>query len=627
MRRQKAMVLLLLLFIFTTNSIPAFSKPQTESVIAIVGAIIVDGTGAAPFPATVLIRGERIVAVGATVPIPAGARLIRAEGHTLIPGIFDLHTHLPYSSVRGATSDWAKNLKAYLYCGVTSVVDFGTYPETFEPMRRLIRTGVVPAPRLHLAARMSTPGGHGAEGGRGDLFTLEVQTPREARAAVQRVLPYKPDVIKVFTDGWRYGTASDMTSMNEETLAAIVEEAHRHGIEVLTHTVTLEKAKIAVRAGVDVLAHGIGNAEADAELIGLMKAKGTTYVSTLAVYEPRGRIELTPLLEIILSTDAKEAFKAAPVTPPAPPSTANRNSGVLPTQRRWKNLLHNVAALRAEGLRLATGTDAGIVGTHHGWATLREIKLLVQGGLTPLEAITAATGNSAKALHVDSERGFIKEGMLADLVLIEGAPHKTIDDIERVRRVFLSGRELDREKLAQEIAQPGLTPLSAIKAAQKLDDFERADNRSLIDTLWVNAYDAGHDHTKMIWGRTRRGATNHAFSVMSQMSEVERPFARVSLPLSRGAVVPVDASGFRGVQFEARGDGEYNLLIPTYSGVNFSAKFQADAAWKTVRIDFATLKAQSEKWTGADLLMLSFEIARKPEEIGWLELDNLQFYK
>src|ERR1043165_4560957 len=101
----------------------------------------------------------------------------------------------------------------------------------------------------------------------------------------------KPDVIKVFTDGWRYGTAPNLTSMNVETLSAIVEEAHAGGVKVVTHTVTLAGAKIAARAGVDVLVHGIGDADVDAELIEIMKAKGTSYVSTLAVYEFKAGLE------------------------------------------------------------------------------------------------------------------------------------------------------------------------------------------------------------------------------------------------------------------------------------------------------------------------------------------------
>ena len=98
-------------------------------------------------------------------------------------------------------------------------------------------------------------------------FSLEVQTPREGRAAVRRIVPDHPDVIKVFTDGWRYDTAPDMTSMDEATLTAIVDEAHKNNLKVLTHTVTLARAKIAARAGVDILAHGTGDAPVDAELI------------------------------------------------------------------------------------------------------------------------------------------------------------------------------------------------------------------------------------------------------------------------------------------------------------------------------------------------------------------------
>jgi len=141
--------------------------------------------------------------------------VVQGEGLTAVPGIIDLHTHLPYSAVNGISGDWPKVLAAYLLSGVTTVADFGTFGETFAPMRKMIQEGRFQAPRLLLASRITTPLGHGSEGGRSDLFSLEVQTPREARAAVRKVLPYKPDVIKVFTDGWRYGTAPDMTSMEE----------------------------------------------------------------------------------------------------------------------------------------------------------------------------------------------------------------------------------------------------------------------------------------------------------------------------------------------------------------------------------------------------------------------------
>jgi imidazolonepropionase-like amidohydrolase len=616
---------------------------SAASLTVITGATIIDGSGAKPAPSTVVIRGDRIETVAPAVEIPAGARVIKADGYTLLPGLFDLHTHLPYATASGIAGDWPKNLKAYLYCGVTTVVDFGTYPETFEPMRRLIRDKIIEAPRISLAARITTPGGHGAEGGRGDFFSLEVSTPREARAAVRQVLPYQPDVIKAFTDGWRYGTAPEMTSMNEETLTALVDEAHKHGLEVLTHTVTRERAKIAARSGVDVIAHGIGNAGVDDEVIKLMKEKGTTYAPTLAVYEPRGRAILTPLLETVLAPSVRAMIQPPlmplPNSEDIPSSITDANPDRSARARRWQILQGNTAALRRGGITFGVGTDAGVTGTHHGWATLRELQLLVAGGLTPLEAITAATGNAARAIKLYHERGSIVAGKLADLVMVEGEPHNNIRDIERIRRVFIGGQEIDREKLAREIASPEVTAIPAVKARELIDDFERPVNngslgRSRLDTLWVNSTDSGVDPSRMVYGRIVREAGKHALSVTGKMSEKDRPYIRINVPLSRGAIEPVDAREFRGLRFDARGDGDYRLLVPT-SGVRdsgyFQAAFKADSQWRTVSIDFSSLTRAwartTMKWTGDDLLMLSFEIARPAGSFVWLELDNLQFYK
>jgi imidazolonepropionase-like amidohydrolase len=591
-----------------------------SSAIAIVGVTVVDGTGAPPRPATVVLQGDKIASVGTSAP--AGARTIDGKGHTLLPGLFDLHTHLPYSAVGPLSGDWSKTLKAYLYCGVTSVVDFGTYPETFEPMRRLIRDGVIPGPRLHLAARITTPLGHGAEGGRGDFFSLEVQSAREARAAMKRLLPYHPDVIKVFTDGWRYGTEPDMTSMEEATLRAIVEEAHAQNLEVLTHTVTLEKAKIAARAGVDVIAHGIGDAPADSELLDLMRKNGTTYAPTLAVYEAKPAGIWAPLLQKLLEPAALATVAKRPAARPDPMR-----------QRRWRNLMANTAALRAADIRFGTGTDAGVTGTFHGWSTLRELELLVEGGLSPLEAITAATGNSARALHVDADRGTIAPGKLADLVLVEGTPYEKIADIQKIRRVFVGGKEINREQLAAGIAAPGATPLPARKAVALIDDFESSDGRTRLGTLRVNATDPGTDNTRMLYDAIARPGGGKALSIHARMAEKPRPFARVTLPLSPGAVEPVDASAFQGVRFEARGDGVYRLLVATVNVRDyayFGVDFNAGPEWKAVSIPFSALSrprsADKMVWTGRDLLAFAFEISREAGRFAWLELDNVRFW-
>jgi hypothetical protein len=274
--------------------------------------------------------------------------------------------------------------------------------------------------------------------------------------------------------------------------------------------------------------------------------------------------------------------------------------------------MRNVALLRAGGVRFANGTDAGMPGTHHGAAALHEMELLVSGGLTPLEAITAATGNSARALGVAAERGTIAEGKLADLVLVQGAPYEQIADIRNVQRVWLGGREIDRTAKA--------APIASTHAHRTLDDFERPDGRSAAGSLWLNHSEGGHDRTRIVYTRVLRDEGNHALFVTARMAEKDRPFARMSLPLHPGAVEPVDASAFRGVRFDVRGEGAYKLLIPSASRKTHEAAFTGSGRWQTVRIPFAS------DWDITGLLMLQFDMTRAAGEPVWLELDNVRFF-
>ncbi len=617
----------------------ALSSASAADRTAMINALIVDGSGAEPFRGTVLINGDLIEAVGPDIPVPPAAHVIDAEGKTLIPGLFDLHTHLPYAAAWGLSGDWGKNLKAYLYCGVTTVVDFGSYPETFAPMRRLLDSGTVKGPRVHLAARIATPAGHGIEGGRGDFFTAVVTTPAEARAAVARLLPYRPDAVKVFTDGWRYGYAPEMTSMNEETLRSIVEASHHAGLRVMTHTVTVERSKIAARAGVDVIAHGAGDRPADQEWIDLLKANAVTYVPTLAVYHLRGSDLLTPLLRAVLDPAVREAAEP-PLSPPTlfsplvRPYQVSGNGNGTARSRRWRHLVDNNRKLKAGGVRFAAGTDAGVARAYHGWSTLRELRLLVHAGLTPLEAIAAATGNSARALRVDDKRGTITAGKFADLVLVAGSPHRDIADIENIERVFLAGEEIDRPALARAIQSVDPTPIPARPVRPLIDDFEKPDRHSAIGTRWVNRTERGPNPSRSMFTRIRRENGARAVSITARMSHAQKPFVSADLPLRPGAVEPADASAYRGIEFEARGEGEYRFIVatrPIRDYDYYESRFEADAAWKLVRIAFEQLQQPKARrrvpWKGDDLTKLLFELRRAPGQAAWLELDNLSFYK
>ena len=587
---------LLLLTLLATSA--TFAQPRD---LAITNAHLPGSTDRI----TVLIHNGRISAVGA-MKAPDGVTVINAGGRTVSPGLFDMHTHMRASAVGGDSADWLKNAQAYLYCGVTSVIELSSQGEMFEPLRRL-----TPGPHMQIASRMSPPGGHGIEGGRGEVFTLEVLTPRQAVAAVKSVLPYKPDVIKVFTDGWRYGAASDMTSMDEATLKALVEEAHKSNIPVVTHTVTLEKAKIGARAGVDALIHGIGDAPVDEEFVRLMKQSGTVYTPTLSVYRVE-RTGVDPILEALLEPRALELLKA-----PARPTPAS-------TARRWKNLTGNVAALYKAGVPIGVGTDAGMPGTYHGWATLKEMQLLASAGMTPADVWKGATELPARVLHVDKDRGSIAEGKLADLVLYDGDPAVDVNDATKIWKVIYNGAEVDRGALSKAILSSGVTKLASTPAPRKIDDFERTDGRTSQGALRVNSTDPGHDHARMLFERTVRGPGNHAMTILAKMTDAAKPYGRLILPLRVGGLEPVDASMWHGVECMVRGEGSYELIFAGH-GASYRAQVTGTGTWKRVRVPFSAfpkLTASAEK----SLYSLAFEVARQPGEEAWLELDDVTFY-
>jgi hypothetical protein len=234
--------------------------------VLIRGARVFDGTGSPARIVDVAIRGDRITAVGPRLRPARGARIVDARGLTLLPGLHDLHTHLRATGF-GGTEDLPKSYASHLAYGLTTVVDFSMSGEMLAPVREMTGPGRIAAPNLQLAIRLGVPGGHGTEYGWGDAFTLHASTPREAELSMTRALAYRPDVIKVFADGWRYGRTASLNSMSVETLSAIVRRAHAANVPVITHTVTLEGAKLAARAGVDALGHGIGDVPVDDALI------------------------------------------------------------------------------------------------------------------------------------------------------------------------------------------------------------------------------------------------------------------------------------------------------------------------------------------------------------------------
>lgn len=579
----------------------------TADSLAIVGATIFDATGAQPYVGTVLVRDGSIVEVGRDVKVPKGMRILRASGKALLPGFFDIHTHWSPSGMPSTTPQIAN---AYLAAGVTTVNDFHQLPESFEPRRRWLSTLL--APNVNFVARMSTPGGHGADWA--DTATTKwVNTPEAARAELQTLLPYRPDFIKVFADGWRYGQSPDNTSMNLQTLAALVDEAHKNNLKVLTHTVTVDRGKDAARARVDVIAHSLQDRLLDADAIDLVKSNHTYYAPTLAIYEP------------------VKPGEAAPANPEDP--------ALKLRLRKFDYALQNVKALHDAGVVIVLGTDSGIGGAAHGVSTLHEMELLVRAGLKAHEALIAGTANSAKALGVSDNRGTIEPGMRADLVLIDGTPWADISDVRKVDRVFIAGR-LAHGKGAVLPTANTLTSMPALSATPLIDDFENPSGRTSIDTLRLDDVDNGADRSLQVSAVVARNPGNHALAVTARMARKAEPSAGVILPLSRGSVAPVDARAFKGVRFELRGDGDYAFKINTLTGT-WTADVSGTAQWRQIEIPFSLLQRQMPRssaggdehgkapveWSAKDLLEVEFGGKRPAGNKFWMEIDNVSFYR
>ena len=579
-------------------SAPSVTAQPEGEVLAISGATIFDATGKDPFRGTVIVRDGRIVDVGAGVRIPAGARVILAEGKALLPGFFDVHTHW---SPSGSPAALPRIASAYVESGVTTVNDFHQQPEAFEPRRQWLARLV--APHVNFVARVSTPGGHGADWG--DVNTTKwVATAESARREIEALQAYKPDFIKGFADGWRYGTLPEETSMNLETLSGLVSAAHEHGQRVLTHTVTVERGKIAARADVDVIAHSIQDRELDDEAVALIKSAGTFYAPTLAIYEPKDLLGAT------------EAELADPVK--------------RQRLRKWGFAQHNLRTLFAAGVPVVLGTDAGIGDAKHGESSLHELELMVAAGLSPKAVLLAGTSNSAMALGLIQDRGTIEKGKRADLILVAGKPWENIADIRKLDRVIIDGAPVLRAGVKLPAANHA-DALPASPASELIDDFERSDGRSALDTLRLTDMDSGVERSVVVTNLVPRTEGGRALELAARMSPKANPEAGVLIPLRRGSVQPVDARKFQGIRLELRGEGQYSLLVNTLAG-QWAVTIQGKPAWTEFRIPFPSLvpararESAPKTWRGDDLLQVGLSVQRAAGKSARAEIDNVGFY-
>lgn len=383
-------------------------------VTAFEGARVIVGDGRAPIEnATIVVTGNRITAVGraADVRVPAGARHVNLAGKTVMPGIIDTHTHL------SQTRDMLINdLKRRAYYGVTAAQSLGqdTTDVSFQVREETRQDKIPGAARFFTAGRGIT----GVETGR-SMAPHWVSTVAEARAAVDEEAAKKVDIVKIWVDD-RMGTVKKLTP---ELYGAAIDEAHKKGLRTITHIYTLEDAKGMLRAGVDAFAHDVRDKDVDDEFMALVK-KNPNFVIGPNMPDRGVKTDLSFLRESIPAADFAKLEAA--------------NKDDAKAHDFWSIQARNLAKLNAAGVKIVLGTDGNTPYAPH-----IEMEDMVAAGLTPMQAIVAATRNGAQFLRLN-DAGTIEANKSADFVVLDANPLDNITNTRKISAVYLRGAQIDR---------------------------------------------------------------------------------------------------------------------------------------------------------------------------------------
>lgn len=383
---------------------------------------VIDGTGAAPAEqATVVVTAGRIAAAGPAgqVTVPAGDhRVIDGTGMTLLPGLMDLHVHLAmltFAELQGGVTDDAvaasvlrgvRNCADAVRAGVTTVRDAGCRHTGIFSLRRAAEDGTIPGPRIFLCGTaMCTTGGHAP------VVAVEADGEVEVRKAARAQMKLGAEWVKLMVTGGTATPGEETTDVQftAAELGAAVDEAHRRGKRAMAHVSCLAGTHAALAAGFDTLEHGI---ELDEQAVAMMRAGSVFLCSTLCLTHREA-----------MSTDADGI----------PEWVRRKAQSAAGKQFRSFGLAH------MGGAAIAAGTDAD--GFYHpfGRSMVWELEWLVKAGMSPLEAIHAATGASARLLGRD-DLGTVAPGKWADLLLVRGNPAEQVTDLHQVRLVTIGGK-------------------------------------------------------------------------------------------------------------------------------------------------------------------------------------------
>jgi imidazolonepropionase-like amidohydrolase len=531
---------------------------------------------------SVLVKGGVIAAVGTDLARPADATVVDATGKTLLPGLIDAHTH----------TIGEDGLRQAPIFGVTTDLDMFTDPKIAASIKQREHDGKLPDyTSLFSAGYLATvPGGHGTEYG---IPVPTLTRPDEAQAWVDARIAEGSDYIKIiYDDALEYGSAKPTPTLSKETMRALVDAAHKRGKLAVVHIGSLDQALAAINAGADGLAHLFVGPQSVPDLGRMAEAHHMFVVPTLTV------------LNTICGTNFDGVLaddpRLKPYLPSAAIGTLKAHFG-LPKTPSCQAADEAVQQLKAAHVPILAGTDAGNPGTTQGASLHGELELLVRAGLTPSEALHAATAAPAAAFHLD-DRGQIAVGKRADLLLVNGDPTADIRQTRDIDAVWEAGYPIDRAKWKTSVAQQveeetrqKTAPPPAGSESGWISDFEQEGApQAKFGSGWMISTDqmmGGKSTAKMAVAAGGAEGSKNALRVTGDLA-AGSAVAWAGVMFSPGAtpMAPANLSSHKAIRFWVKGDGRTYQLMLFSKRLGYRPAVQTFVAgpdWKPVTLSFA----------------------------------------
>jgi hypothetical protein len=543
-------------------------------VTAIRNVRLFDGRTVLP-SATVVFSNGLITAAGASAKVPDGATVIDGSGKTLLPGLIDAHTHI-----------FPGSLERALRFGVTTELDMFTVADLAQKLKAEQKNGNVASRADLLSANIlvTVAGGHGSE-----YFKIPVYAPRsDPQAFIDARIAEGSDYIKlIYDNGSAYGLS--FATLTKSDLSALIAAAPKRGKMTVVHVSTLQFARDAIASGADGLAHIFNDVPPDADFGRFVRAHHAFVVPTLSVNESAGGVasgtslvtdaRLQPFLNAAEIEGLKGSFPSRPASP-----------------HNIDNAMAAVRQLKAAGVPILAGTDAPNPGTAHGASIHRELELLAKAGLTPVEALTAATSAPASAFHL-RDRGRIASGLRADLVLVNGDPTADILATRDIVTIWKGGVPLTRKQETKEAQAAVVEAVPADKlAAGVISTFESGTPDAQIGSMWVVSTDSFVGGQSTATMDVVDGGANGTAKSLRIHTDTKPgtafPWAGSMIFLASTPMRPIDLSSKSGFSFFAKGNVDIRLMVFSVSAgrIPRMTTVHAGADWTELTVrwsDFA----------------------------------------